>query len=484
MFGLKILIPFYHFFVLSLLPRGESHMKKSSPLWLVAATLIVVTLACGVLPTPSPTLDVNDVVATQLAATLTAIAHQQSTSAPDLATAPPPEAGPTLAPTPPQPLRVAYVKDGNVWLWTEGIGAAPLTASGSIQDVRLSDDGQVAAYVRESIPFRPEILAVNTDGSGERLLVSSADFLATYSGSPGDAPSGIGVYHMGWKPDSHILYYNTRPLFEGPGLGGYDDLRMVNADTLEKVTIFNPGEGGMFYFSPNGAQLAILTPTSISLVNADGGSLRRNVLTFASVITYSEYLYYPHPVWAADSSALRVAIPPADPLLEPLPPTSLWYIPADGSPALFSGSILAIPFAWPDTAISPDLSRVGYVVSVGVPTDNLRELHLANADATGDTVYIGGEMAEFIGWLPNSAQFVFVVRGSGATRGTHVGSVGGGYTTLSTDPSLMSDITWVDSTHFLYLWRNSGVWELRYNVLGGGSTLLDTGQIWSYDYSN
>ena len=461
-------------------------MKKSAHIWFVATTLMVVTLACGSLPIASPTLDVNDVVATQLAATLTALAPgapQQATSAPDLATAPPSLAS-TLPPLP-RLLRVAYVKDNNAWIWTEGIGGMPLTASGGIQDVRISDDGQVVVYVRESVPFRPEIRAINSDGSGERILVSSADFLATYSGSPGDAPSGIGVFQMGWRPGSHVLYYNTQPLFEGPGLMGYDDLRMVNADTLDRVTLFNPGDGGMFYFSPNGAQLAILTPTSISLADADGSNLRRNVLTFASVITYSEYLYYPHPVWAADSSALRVAIPPADPMLTPLNPTGLWYIPIDGSPAVFSGNILALPFAWPDTAISPDLSRVGYAMPVGVPTDNLRELHLANADSSGDTVYIGGESAEFTGWLPNSAQFVFVVRGSGVTRGTHVGSVGGGYTTLSTDPFLMHAITWVDSTHFLYLWNNSGAWELRYNELGGaGSTLLDTGQIWSYDYSN
>jgi len=459
-------------------------MNRAMQIRIAAAMLIIVTLACGVVSTPAPTLSVNDVVATQLAATLTALAP----GAPDLATAAPPEAGPTLAPTlppAPQPLRVAYVKDNNAWIWTEGVGAMSLTASGGIQDVRISDDGQVVAYVREIIPFRPEILAINSDGSGERILVSSADFLATYSGSPGDAPSGIGVYHMGWKPGSHALYYNTRPLFEGPGLGSYDDLRTVNADTLAKATLFNPGEGGMFYFSPDGDQLAIVTPTSISLADADGSNLRPNVLTFGSVITYSEYLYYPHPVWAADSSALRVAIPPADPMLVPLNPTGLWYIPTDGSPAVFSGNILALPFAWPDTAISPDLGRVGYAMPVGIPTDNLRELHLANADTTGDTVYIGGESAEFIGWLPNSTQFVFVVRGSGAARGTHVGSVGGGYTTLSTDPTLMRDITWVDNTHFLYLWNNSGAWELRYNELGGvGSTLLDTGQIWSYDYSN
>jgi len=43
----------------------------------------------------------------------------------------------------------------------------------------------------------------------------------------------------------------------------------------------------------------------------------------------------------------------------------------------------------------------------------------------------------------------------------------------------------VEMTHFLSLWNNSSTWELRYNKLGAaGSTLLDAGQIGSYDYSN
>jgi len=455
-------------------------MKKSSLVWLITA-LVLMVLACGVIaPTASPTSSVEDVVATQLSATLTALASAPGTVAPA-------EASPTFTPTPlpaPQPLRVSYIKDGNAWLWTDGAGTTQLTFSGSIQDVRLSDDGQVLAYVRELVPFRPEILAINTNGSGERILVSAGDLLASYSGSPADMPMGIGVYQMDWRPGSRILYYNTKPLYEGPGLISYNDLRTVDADSTARETILNPGDGGAFHFSPDGAQLALVTPTSISLANPDASNLRRNVLAFDSVITYSEYLYYPHPIWAPDASGLSVVIPPADPMISPLPPTSLWYIPVDGSPAVFRGNIQAVPFAWPDTAISPDLARVGYAMLIGIPTDNLRELHLANADTTGDMAFISGETAEFLGWLPNSAQFVFVIRGSGPTRGVHVGNLGGGYTTLSADPSALRDIQWVDDTHYLSLWSSGDDWELRYNMLGGGSTLLDGGQIWSFDFSN
>ena len=35
---------------------------------------------------------------------------------------------------------------------------------------------------------------------------------------------------------------------------------MVNTDTVEKLTIFDFGQGGLFYFSPDGAQVALSTP--------------------------------------------------------------------------------------------------------------------------------------------------------------------------------------------------------------------------------
>jgi len=464
-------------------------MKASLRIWLVILALAFVTLACGTLPGSTPTEDTTDLVGTQVAATLTAVAGEGSAPPPVETTAPPPEPGETetVVPTlPPEPavLRVAYIKDKNVWLWTEGGTSVQLTASANVQDLKLSDDGQVIAFVREPADFSPEIWAINTDGSSERMLASSTDLWATYTGSAGDAPSGIGIFRMEWQPGTHMLYYSTRPLHMGPGSMGYYDLHTVNADTLAKATLFNAGDGGVPYFSPNGLQIALSQPTSISLVNSDGSNLRPDVLTYGSVITYSEYLYHPSPVWAPDSSRLRVVIPPVDPLADPLPPSTIWNIPTNGSAATFVGNILAIPFAWPDTAISPDLAHIAYAKTVGDPSANMRELHIANADTSGDTIFMTGDSLQFFGWLPNSTQFVFVVRGSSATTGLHVGSIGGGYTTLTTDPTTMLGITWPDETHFLYRWRSGSIFELRYNLLGGvGSTLINSGEIWTYDFS-
>ena len=243
------------------------------------------------------------------------------------------------------------------------------------------------------------------------------------------------------------------------------------------------GDGGRFVFSPDGIRLALVKPTSISLVNADGTHLYRDVLSFPSVITYSEYFYYPNPVWSLDSSSLKVVIPPQDPLTDPLLPSSVYSMAVDGSPAVMIGSILAMPFAWPDNAISPDLNRLGFAQQTGDPTLNMRDINLANADGSGIVWYMSGEGAQFMGWLPNSMQFVFEVA-RGAEKGTHVSSLAEGYFTLSSDPTQIRSIRWVDATHYLCLRQNGGTTELQYNIFQGTHFVIASGQIWSFSFTN
>lgn len=456
-------------------------MSKKIRMVTLLSVLIMAGLACSSqVGTSTPGLNPVDELGTTVAVTLTALAQP-------IVTTPNPEVLPTGTsgiPAEPPVFRVVYVKNLNAYIWTQSGGSIQLTSSGDVRDVRISPDGQVIAFTRNPGSFTEELWALNNDGSNSRLLVSSAELVATYSGDPADMPAGIGVYQFGWQPGTHNLYYSTRPLFEGPGYGSYDDIHMVNSDDLSKANIFTAPSGGKFYFSPNGNMMAIVTSTGISLSNADGSDLHPSVLTYPAVITYSEYSYYPRPVWAPDSSGLRVVIPPGDPLATPLPPSNLWYISADGSPATANGNILASPFIWPDNAISPDLSRIGYISPVGAPADNLRDLHISNADTSSDVVFLGSEQSSFEGWLPNSTQFVFKVN-SGSAPGVHVGTVGGGYVTLSVDPGSMSNITWQDNTHYLFLLHNAGVTELRINQLGGaGSLLLDSGDISSYVFSD
>ena len=66
--------------------------------------------------------------------------------------------------------------------------------------------------------------------------------------------------------------------------------------------VLSPESGGLFYFSPDGVQVALVQPDSISMAIADGSGLRERVLVYPRVITYSEYHYYASPVWAPGAS--------------------------------------------------------------------------------------------------------------------------------------------------------------------------------------
>ena len=453
-------------------------MKKSFRIFTLVFLLFMVGLAC-VIPGGVSTSDPADALNTRVVASLTAFQQSLPNGA---------RATPTVLPEiEHEDYRMAYLKDNDVWFCcTFGTLKYRLTFTGDVQDIAISPDGQIVAYIREIEPFNHEIWAVHSFDPGNSkpfLLVSSADFMAAYSASETDKPAGLSVFQFDWQPGTHNLFYNTRPLFEGPGSFGYDDLQKVDVDSLTKSTVFSAGNGGKFYFSPDGNHMAIVRPASISTVNSDGSNLRENVVVYPEIFTYSEYLYYPTPIWAPDSSYLRVVIPPADPMLESVPYT-LWFIPTDGSPAIVTGTISAIPFDWPDKAISPDLNRLGYVQKTeGEEDPNLRDIKLANADGSGEGTYLTGEGAQFLGWLPNSAQFVFKVS-SGPDIGVHVSSLEGGYITLSLVPSEISSISWTDPTHGLVLMQKSDVSELLYVHLGGSNPFfMDSGQITKFDFT-
>ena len=281
------------------------------------------------------------------------------------------------------------------------------------------------------------------DGSNERVLVSEQDFQALDPGALAVVP-----HQFSWIPGTHLLAYNTNQVFEGPRPGLYNDLRQVDADTMTQTTILGPGQGGDFYYSPDGSQIAISTPTTISLVDADGSNLRPAVLQYAPVLTYSEYEYYAQPRWLSDSSGLKVIIPPADSLSDPRPPTTLWEIPADGSPAVKTGEIVTMPFFTDSTAYSPDLTRIAYLIETGDPPQNIHELHFVNPDGSGDIAYHSEPLLNFAGWAEDSLHFAITVE---ENRALHTGQTDAPYTTAVDPPTSVFRLSWVDAERYVYM---------------------------------
>lgn len=446
-------------------------MQHKFRLILPVLVLILAGLACTLIPaTETP-----DVVATQVAQTLAAAEGESPAPTPGSGeSSPEPDTPLPPSPTPnPTPRRFVYTADGNVHLWTVGGSPAELTTSGDATDVKISDDGQVIAFIRKVDDAHEELWAINADGSNLRNLVSAADFDAMTSD-----PDMITtrVWTFDFVPGTHNVAYNTLPYFEGPGLILNDDLRLVDADTSSQTTLLSPGQGGEFTYSPDGSRIAVVSPQSVLFVNPDGSG-RSEVLSFPSILTYSEYQFYPRAVWLPDGSAVRIVIPPKAALDEPTPPSKVWHIPTDGSSPRELFSFTAAPLSFEDYALTPDGGKLAYMQTTG-SGGAMRELHIIQADGSGDTNYDSGELT-FEAWSTDGSRFIYSRRG----ENPRIGQVGSAPQPI-TGTTRISSVSWINPTQFIFLNRDSGSVEIWLGDMGASNTLIDTsGSSITYDFT-
>ena len=129
-------------------------MKKA--ILVLPMMLLVGLLACGTttpLSTPESAPDV------------TVFSAPEMNPTPKASPVPQPEIVPAQTIAPPSDLHVIYIREGNLWSWTEVSGSVQLTGTGDMSTARLSADGQLLAFVRGR-----EVWTVNMDGTDARLL--------------------------------------------------------------------------------------------------------------------------------------------------------------------------------------------------------------------------------------------------------------------------------------------------------------------------
>ncbi len=368
------------------------------------------------------------------------------------------------------PLKVAYVKNENAWIWTEDGGSSPITSQGGVGDVRLSDDGQWVVFWRGS-----NLWVVNSDGTDERNLTTQRDFagleiddeLAPYVTS-------INPYQVAWLPGSHQLYFNTSPQLEGPGLFLNDDLWVVDVASGQLSLVLPPGEGGNFYFSPDGLQLAVVTSGRIDLMDPDGGN-RREGLSHTPVVTYSEFQYYATPIWALDSSSFLAAIPPADPMAGDHQPTSIWLKNIDERPPRLLGNLTALPGT---TSFNSDLSHVAYQFGEGIthgPDSPPPGLAIAEIgpDGLGESTVYSQEADSLGEWSADNIRFIYSPGGS-AKPVRYIATLAGDPLALGDGQSAIASANWVGENHVLFQQQNGFAWEILLSQPGGQTTLVDS----------
>lgn len=390
-------------------------------------------------------------------------------------------------------ISIAYVKNGGVWLWVQGGAPVLLVNTADANDVRISQDGCRIAYAL-SVPnpaFDPnselplserisELWVVNSDGVGARKM-AGLEFLATLPAAPEN--STYDLYRFDWQPVSHTLAFGTRLSFAGPGLSQNNDIYLVDADTAiapEDVSTLLPmGQGGDFYFSPDGLQVAFTTAQTVSVINTDSSNLRSNLVNFPTVITYSEYLYYPPVHWGLDNNSFMLAIPPEDGLAAPVngvyPETSLWYVPLDGTPVFEAGAVQSVWFSSVEIQFSPDNGRIGYTRPYGEQQANLGELVVALSNGSNESEPVQLPQVIFRAWGPDNNQYIYSYMDPafhlylGSAGSPNVQPISG----LTPFEAFNAELNWIEGTTFVQLLNGNAGAELSLMDTSGAGVVID-----------
>jgi hypothetical protein len=205
---------------------------------------------------------------------------------------------------------VVYTKDGDILVWDDVTGESRnILDSGDVIRVELSDDGQLVAFLRRSLVQtsdvdwreQSDLWVVDRNGENPRELVSGETLRDLLGASERDSSN---IPEMTWIPGTHRLLYNGWTYLvqaEGESHALPRGLYSIDADEGTQQ-ILVAAEGMMrFVVSPDGQQVALLSPTDLSFVNADGSNLRPDALTYAQVGVPGPLL--PVGVWTEDSQA-------------------------------------------------------------------------------------------------------------------------------------------------------------------------------------
>lgn len=384
-------------------------------------------------PTPEPNMP-NSAATAPLSPTPTAFPATASPS-------------PTLKPT---VLRVTYFKDGQLMLWTEGKGSRQL-ANTDFEQVRISDDGQVVAYLGGNSLGIYEIFAVNADGTNQRLLAGQ-DY------SQNIQPAGQ-VVSIDFAPASHMLYFVTDQY----------DLHRLSADANgSPAPVFGAGEGGFFSFSPDGQWMTLYHPNELVLAHLDGSGAQ---VAFQYPEDFGYTMIGPEVIWEPDSSGFHIASA-SGPQGSPDSMT-VWFVPVAGDP------VKQMSYAGPyGTNLSPDGRKVVYIYGQLEPID----VHVVAADGQ-DKTYNSYSSQSYVnlgvmGWTPDSKRFLLNLSKDGRLAIPYLCAVGERPMKL-TDTDYANSVSWVDSDRFLFV--SGGT--LRLQRVGEPSRLVDTVDASLYDYT-
>lgn len=192
------------------------------------------------------------------------------------------------------PGKILFVKDGNLWLWSDG-NARQLTTGETWRQPSWSPDGSEIAYVYQSTNFS-EIFVMNADGSDNRRLTRSQS---------SSLPDNDWVFRPTWSPDGQLIAYVSDSSSYNPTVW------LMNRDgsgkrPLSAIAATQEAADGLSW-SPDGKQLAVASfgrdASQIVAVDLNRGVVRQLTETPRGALD---------PAWSPDGQFLAYAARESD----------------------------------------------------------------------------------------------------------------------------------------------------------------------------
>jgi len=289
----------------------------------------------------------------------------------------------TFVPTVPSPAetrathgtaRVVYVKEGDILVWEEATSQTQtIFKAGDVTQVKLSDDGQLVAFLRQG---SPSLWVVERNGQNPRQL---------------DPAQG-----MEWIPNSHRLLYS--PFFAAISGWFYQGLTLLDADTLARADIVPEEEFVSFMPSPDGEYIALVTSTGLYLVNVeDSLSGQVHLSPMADGVLDPYNLEDSSPVWTQDSRAFLVKGSIVFTRAED-PRFTIWRVPVDGASAE-----PLITLRGTQDQLAPDGSVLAFVRSTG-PLGATRRFILPLPEEPGPLAVLSDPLG--LSWSPDNVAYI------------------------------------------------------------------------------
>ncbi len=368
-------------------------------------------------------------------------------------------------------LTVVYSETGDLWV-AVGLNAPRQLTSGHFDRYPLlSPDGSKVIFQREAESgaaelYRYELWVINTDGTGERRLVSAADLpgqMGYAMGSEEEILLDRLPQQVAWLSDSRRIAFNTL-LEAGYGVISFYDLWLTDTETGSVTRLLGDGDGGSFAYSPDGSKILVSNPNSVSIVDADGSN-RRQLVTYPFVNTASEYAYNPQPVWSPDGSYGLVAIASEEPFFADTYST-VWRLPLSGEATILS----TLPGMNLFSTMTDQLWNAARTALAY--TDNDYNLHLATL--AGESLQIYDSADQFYGWSADDRYWLLSLGGDLVVAGTDLE-----LTLLELpegDHSGWFEVKWVSGTDYVALSGTYYEGMLLWTGQAGGSLReIDTG---------